>query len=197
MKGDCQYPAHFIRETDITVIFENSPWTLQQRILYYLRKSSLGLRDQICEMVSSAITSQTLSPDKRLPSCRELADQLGVSRNTVFSAYGRLMDLGLLVARDRSGYFVNPIALSPTETTRGQGHHDSRGDAPAPVSFESFGLEPVDNPLDWTSYPYPFIYNRIRFDPGRSWLRYRAGAVRNRYPELKPTKVARLAPYAV
>ena len=48
--------------------------------------SSLGLRDQICELVSSSIASDTLSPDKRLPSCRELAEQLGVSRNTVFSA---------------------------------------------------------------------------------------------------------------
>ena len=114
-------------------------------------KSSLGLRDQICEMVSSAITSQTLSPDKRLPSCRELADQLGVSRNTVFSAYGRLIDLGLLVARDRSGYFVNPIALTSAESTQWQDHEIGRVDAPAPVSFDSLGLEPVDNPLDWTS----------------------------------------------
>ena len=74
--------------------------------------SSLGLRDQICEMVSSAITAQTLSPDRRLPSCRDLAEQLGVSRNTVFSAYNQLVELGLLVARDRSGYYVNPIAVS-------------------------------------------------------------------------------------
>ena len=70
--------------------------------------SKLGLRDQICELVSAAINSQVLSPDKRLPSCREMAEQLGVSRNTVFAAYGRLIDLGLVIARDRSGYYVNP-----------------------------------------------------------------------------------------
>ncbi len=134
-------------------------------------KSSLGLRDQICELVSSAITSQTLSLDKRLPSCRELADQLGVSRNTVFSAYSRLIDLGLLVARDRSGYFVNPIALSPAKTTERQNQKNSHVVAPPPVTFDSFGLEPVDNPLDWTSYPYPFIYNQIDPDlfPVDSW----------------------------
>jgi GntR family transcriptional regulator/MocR family aminotransferase len=68
--------------------------------------SKLGLRDQICEMVSSSITSGALSSDKRLPSCRELAQQLGVSRNTVFAAYNRLIDLGLLVSRNRSGYFI-------------------------------------------------------------------------------------------
>jgi len=134
-------------------------------------KSALGLRDQICEMVSSAITSQSLSPDKRLPSCRELAQQLGVSRNTVFSAYNQLIDLGLLVVRDRSGYFVNPLALSPTEAAELHNHHIGRVDTPAPVTFDSFGLAPVDNPLNWTSYPYPFIYNQIdpNLFPVDSW----------------------------
>lgn len=133
--------------------------------------STLGLRDQICEMVSSAITSQALSPDKRLPSCRELADQLGVSRNTVFSAYNRLIDLGLLVARDRSGYFVNPIALSATPDARQLDRQVDKVESPAPVAFDSLGLAPVDNPLDWTSYPYPFIYNQIdpNLFPVDSW----------------------------
>ena len=133
--------------------------------------SRLGLRDQICEMVSSAITSQSLSLDKRLPSCRELADQLGVSRNTVFSAYNRLIDLGLLVARDRSGYFVNPIAHSPIAGASALDHGVDRSDIPSPVEFDSLGLAPVDNPLDWTSYPYPFIYNQIDPDlfPVDSW----------------------------
>ena len=133
--------------------------------------SSLGLRDQICEMVSSAITSQALSPDKRLPSCRELAEQLGVSRNTVFSAYNQLIDLGLLIARDRSGYFVNPIAHSSTLATRKPDNEIDHSDSPSPVTFDSLGLVPVDNPLDWTSYPYPFIYNQIdpNLFPVDSW----------------------------
>jgi len=124
-------------------------------------KSSLGLRDQICELVSSAISSHTLSPDKRLPSCRELSEQLGVSRNTVFSAYHHLIDLGLLVARDRSGYFINPIALSSTEAFESQDQTIRNYGTATPVTFDSFGLVPVDNPLDWTKYPYPFIYNQI------------------------------------
>ncbi len=133
--------------------------------------SSLGLRDQICEIVSSAVTARTLSPEKRLPSCRELAEQLGVSRNTVFSAYNQLIDLGLLVARDRSGYFVNPIAQAPTRVAKKLGYDADRGATPAPVTFDSLGLVSVDNPLDWTSYPYPFIYNQIdpNLFPMDSW----------------------------
>lgn len=123
-------------------------------------ESKLGLRDQICELISAGINSHVLSPDKRLPSCREMAEQLGVSRNTVFAAYGRLIDLGLVIARDRSGYYVNPLIQEDAAS----GSNDAASadvSSPAPIQFESLGLVPVDNPLNWTSYPYPFIYNQI------------------------------------
>ena len=134
--------------------------SLTQTLFVLPEQSSLGLRDQICELVSSAINSQALSPDKRLPSCREMAEQLGVSRNTVFAAYGRLIDLGLIVARNRSGYYVNPFVQADAVA------EDINAKLPnerstSPVQFESLGLVPVDNPLNWTSYPYPFIYNQI------------------------------------
>ena len=66
-----------------------------------------------------------------------------------------------MVARARSGYFINPIALSSPEAPQRRGHEDHLEEVPSPVSFDSFGLIPVDNPLDWTNYPYPFIYNQI------------------------------------
>ncbi|MCY4349537.1 MAG: PLP-dependent aminotransferase family protein [Thiotrichales bacterium] len=126
--------------------------------------SGLSLRDQICEVVSAAITSRTLPHDRPLPSCRELAGQLNVSRNTVFAAYHRLIELGFLIARDRSGYFVNPdlrMSLSPSD---GEDKPARRGHAlPAPIEFEPSTLIPIENPLDWVRYPYPFIYNQ--FDP--------------------------------
>jgi len=126
--------------------------------------SELSLRDQICEVVSAAITSRTLPHDRSLPSCRELAGQLDVSRNTVFAAYHRLIELGFLIARDRSGYFVNPdlrMSLSPADD---EDRPARRGHAPpAPIEFEPSTLIPIENPLDWIRYPYPFIYNQ--FDP--------------------------------
>ena len=132
--------------------------------------SSLGLRDQICELVSAAIESSVLSSDKRLPSCREMAEQLGVSRNTVFAAYGRLIDLGLVVARDRSGYFVNPL-VEENAVSESRGAVATDESSQSPVQFDSLGLVPVDNPLNWTSYPFPFIYNQIDPDlfPVDSW----------------------------
>ena len=146
-----------VRVQSTTLLFFNLP-----------ENSKLGLRDQICEMVSSAITSQVLSPDKRLPSCREMAQQLDVSRNTVFAAYNRLIDLGLLVSSNRSGYFIALDSQSMLALNKDVAEQD-RG--PSPVQFAPSGLIPVLNPLNWNSYPFPFIYNQIdpSLFPVESW----------------------------
>ena len=131
--------------------------------------SHLSLRDQICEAVSAAIKSRSLAHDRPLPSCRALADEFGVSRNTVFAAYNRLVDLELLVSLDRSGYFVNP-RMTASQAPFAAAARDEPP-VPCPVSFAPSDLMPVVNPLDWSSYPYPFIYNQIDPDlfPVDSW----------------------------
>ena len=53
-----------------------------------------------------AIANGRLSPGARLPSTRQLARQLGVSRNTVMSAYEDVEAQGLLVACTGAGSFV-------------------------------------------------------------------------------------------
>ena len=130
------------------------------RFLKLPENSGLSLRDQICEVVSAAIMSDALAPDRPLPSCRELAEQFGVSRNTVFAAYNRLVDLEFLVSRNRSGYFVNP-KVAALKNARDDKAALRREPLACPVSFPSNNLMPVVNPLDWNAYPYPFIYNQI------------------------------------
>ena len=44
-------------------------------------------------------------------SSRKLSEQLGIGRNTVMLAYAALEEDGYLIARERSGYFVNPEIL--------------------------------------------------------------------------------------
>ena len=87
----------------------------------------------------------------------------------MFAAYNRLVDLDLLVSRDRSGYFVNPEMVDTQNATNG--HGDTKDGVPCPVSFRPNNLMPVVNPLDWNAYPYPFIYNQIDPDlfPVDSW----------------------------
>ncbi len=133
-------------------------------------ESDLTLRDQICEAVSTAIRTEALPRDVSLPSCRELASQLDVSRNTVFAAYNRLIDLGLLVSRDRSGYYVSSDAQSVLAPSEWAQQTDPKF-VPSPISLPPSGLTPIDNPTDWSNYPYPFLYNQIDPDlfPVDAW----------------------------
>ena len=80
-------------------------------------ESPLPLRDQVCEIISEAAARNAIVHGQPLPSCRELSTQLGVSRNTVFSAYDRLVEIGLLISKDRSGYFLNPDSVTMAPRT--------------------------------------------------------------------------------
>jgi GntR family transcriptional regulator / MocR family aminotransferase len=65
------------------------------------------------EAVRRAIFSQQLIPGARLPSTRELARDLGLSRNTVLSTFEALLAEGYIVARTGSGTFVAHAAVAP------------------------------------------------------------------------------------
>lgn len=61
---------------------------------------------QIERDMRSRIERGAVGAGGKLPSIRQLADELSVSRNTVIEAYERLRALGLVRARQGSGYFV-------------------------------------------------------------------------------------------
>ena len=82
--------------------------TLWAQLFERSRVSGMSLQNQIRQMIVNAILSGHIAPDSALPSSRELADQLNVSRNTVVLAYQQLVEEGYLVSRERSGHFVNP-----------------------------------------------------------------------------------------
>src|ERR1044072_7433459 len=58
---------------------------------------------QIYLRLRSAILSGTLRPGTKLPSTRELAVQLGVSRSAVVSAFGQLLAEGYTFGKKRAG----------------------------------------------------------------------------------------------
>src|SRR3546814_4662625 len=53
-----------------------------------------------------AMHRAVLRPGQRLPSSRQLAERIGVSRNTVSLAYDALLADGYLSSRSRSGVYV-------------------------------------------------------------------------------------------
>lgn len=119
----------------------------------------VGLQAQVREMLVSAILSRRLMPGEAVPSTRGMAQQLGVSRNTVTLAYQALVADGYLEGRDRSGFFVGRQApageagrTQPTET-------NSTVDWQARMVPYS-GAARVEKPLNWREFKYPFVYGQ-------------------------------------
>lgn len=83
------------------------------------RKSPIPLIRQIYGGIREQILSGALHSGSRLPSSRELAEQLGVSRNVVMEAYDMLYSEGFTTARHGSGTFVAP-GTSYTAAVAGQ-----------------------------------------------------------------------------
>jgi GntR family transcriptional regulator/MocR family aminotransferase len=70
--------------------------------------SNTPMYRQIENWLAENIHAGNLPPETRLPSTRELADELGVSRITIKNAYANLESSGLVYTREGSGTFVAP-----------------------------------------------------------------------------------------
>lgn len=140
--------------------------------MFYLDPDSpLSLQGQLRQKIVEAIMVGSLVPDRRLPSSRKLAAQLGVARNTVVLAYQQLIDEGYLLTRERSGIYVNEAVLA--RRVNFQGTADVGGSvvdwaARLPPEPER---DQFQAPPDWQRYPYPFIdgyYDQTLF-PVHEW----------------------------
>ena len=140
--------------------------------------SPIGLQTQLRRHLVDAILDGRLSTDEPLPSCRRLAKALGISRNTVVLAYQALLDEGMLISRERVGYFVNGDMVH-------QFHEPEEG-PPEPVRrvksvswWEKLKVRAstqvqITKPKNWRQYPYPFIYGQTDpslFDPNLAILK--------------------------
>lgn len=82
------------------------------------RTAKTSLAEQIRIGICTAIENGVLAPGARLPSWRDLAAQLGVSRGTVKTAYERLADAQLIVSSRSKGTRVvdRPIKTASPDT---------------------------------------------------------------------------------
>jgi GntR family transcriptional regulator/MocR family aminotransferase len=71
--------------------------------------SELPLYQQLYRQIRDHILTGKLPADSRLPSVRELAQELAASRNTVDGAYQELLAEGYIYSKERSGYFVSAL----------------------------------------------------------------------------------------
>lgn len=128
------------------------------------KSSQFSLSDQLCEKISYQISAGFLTPNQRLPSCRKIAQQLDVSRNTVVSAYQVLIYDGIVESRERSGYFVHAEARAHC-ATRESGQKLVKNNKklfdfmPLNKSFKDY--ETIIRPENWSNYTYPFVSNQM------------------------------------
>lgn len=93
------------------------------------RTGDAPLFRQIYLQIRSAILSQSLQPGTKLPSTRELASQLSVSRSAVVSAYEQLLAEGYASGKIGSGSYVSSDLPVPIE-----GRSPKRGKRPAAIA---------------------------------------------------------------
>ena len=92
------------------------------------------LTEQLVEQIREAIRKGRIARGARLPSSRNLADQLGISRNTVVRAYENLILEGHVEARPASGVFVAEEPPSPAAALSMASVAPSRPSATQPAS---------------------------------------------------------------
>ena len=83
---------------------------LSEWLLTQLNHSDFPVRmpnhRRIYEVIRRAITTQILPAGERLPSTRNLAEDLTVSRNTILAAFEQLLDEGYVASQTGSGTYV-------------------------------------------------------------------------------------------
>jgi GntR family transcriptional regulator/MocR family aminotransferase len=140
-----------------------NPRSIQWAQLFELRdQPPLPLQAQVRLAIVNAVLDGRLAPGAALPSSRELARLLGLSRNTVTAAYLQLIDEDFLESRPRSGVFVARHASAPAATGPDPGGLGA-GPASAPrwgsrVLRSLAGQPRLAKPDQWHRYPYPFVY---------------------------------------
>ncbi len=71
------------------------------------------LKNMACEQIKQYIVTNRLQPGAKLPTERDLAEMLGVSRTVVREALGTLETLGYIYKKQGKGIFVKVPDLSP------------------------------------------------------------------------------------
>ena len=133
------------------------------RLFKLSRERKVSYQRQLREVIVSAILDDKLPLEIPLPSSRELAKHLGISRNTVVLAYQQLIDEGYLVSRERSGYYIDKSMLSGRVKLMPIIHPD---DAVQPdwdhhIKFRPSQQRNIVKPIDWKKYQYPFLYGQL------------------------------------
>ncbi|MFL0798243.1 MAG: PLP-dependent aminotransferase family protein [Cellvibrionaceae bacterium] len=132
---------------------------------------------QIYDSFREKIARGELQPGQKIPSSRELASQLGISRSSVIEAYDQLISEGYLETRHGSGTFINPAMDNAVEPSSSKQQKPARSTTKLSQSSPqlSEAAKQVDrqlpgiffNPPNLEKYPIRFSFQagRTHTDP--------------------------------
>lgn len=126
------------------------------------RSGAASIHNQIREHLVTAILNGSLLPGQKMPSTRDLATSLHVSRNTIVQVYERLASDGYLGVRDRAGYFVNQDARTGWVKSEKKCQLATQPQSAwtRKLKFHPTRQPYIRTPLNSHSYPYPFVYGQ-------------------------------------
>ncbi|MFG6149226.1 GntR family transcriptional regulator [Halobacillus sp. B23F22_1] len=78
-------------------------------------RSRKPIYEQLVEKLKQLIITNVLKEDEKLPSVRELAQQLTINPNTIQKAYRELESQGYIYSLKGKGSFVHPVKPSENE----------------------------------------------------------------------------------
>ena len=126
-----------------------------------IRASDTPLFRQLYLQLRSAILSRRLRPGTKLPSTRELAAQLGVSRSAAVAAYEQLLAEGYTFGRHGSGTYISPDLPEPIA-----GKPKRSNKPAAAITSNATQMQPLGDFVDVTvqSDERPFNLGRTLID---------------------------------
>jgi GntR family transcriptional regulator / MocR family aminotransferase len=126
------------------------------------RAAGAPLASQISEQVRTAVTGGALHAGDRLPSSRDLAATLGVSRTVISSAYALLFAEGWLEGRHGSGTYVADVAPAPPATRPGASEPEPEPgpEPPGPPGPPGQQLIELQPGIPWTAGIDPAAWRR-------------------------------------
>lgn len=146
------------------------------RTLISVSAESRGpLYRQLRQALEHQILTGGLNPGLPLPSSRELARELGLSRNTVNAALEELRVEGVIESHPRRGFFINAGMLRGLRPA-----DEGRPSQEEPVDWSRHLSRPLDADMpeitkvrDWDCYPYPFVAGQVdeKDFPRLSWAK--------------------------
>ncbi len=83
-----------------------------EKVFFVEKNTQDPLYIQLYNSIIKEIKSGHLSGDEKMPSIRQLSNNMGISRTTIENTYAQLVSEGYLYSLPQKGYYVTSMKLS-------------------------------------------------------------------------------------